>query len=336
MIDYSDHGMLRARLDGILSGSGRRIVEIAALEGGRSGVTLAATLSSGCRDQAVVVKVAPAGLPPTRNRDVLRQSRLLRALGRQRFPVPHVLIEDAGDGLEQPPLFVMERAEGDCFEPVSDAHTPDTSPHDLASRAQHAARLLADLHAMPAGDVVAEEPSVLHAEVERWNEALRTVDPALVPGFESCAERLLESAPAALPAVVVHGDWRLGNMVCSGNRVNAVIDWEIWSVGDPRLDLAWFLMTTVEEGNPLAKRSIDGYPDAAALLHAYEQRAATKTHELDWFRALARFKGAATMSLTVKHNRRRARPDPSLDSRAPLCEFMLRDCSGWLRSYAGS
>jgi aminoglycoside phosphotransferase (APT) family kinase protein len=44
-----------------------------------------------------------------------------------------------------------------------------------------------------------------------------------------------------LPAVVVHGDFRLGNLLAVGERITAVIDWEIWSLADPRIDAGWFL-----------------------------------------------------------------------------------------------
>ena len=65
------------------------------------------------------------------------------------------------------------------------------------------------------------------------------------------AESLLfETMPEALSNGVCHGDYRLGNMLCDGAEVAALIDWEIWSLSDPRLDLAWFLFFTVEAEAP--------------------------------------------------------------------------------------
>ena len=80
------------------------------------------------------------------------------------------------------------------------------------------------------------------AEIERWCRVLATVDPALVPGWQTVGSALRKSVPAALPPSIVHGDFRLGNLLATGKEITAVIDWEIWSVGDPRVDLGWFLV----------------------------------------------------------------------------------------------
>ena len=65
-------------------------------------------------------------------------------------------------------------------------------------------------------------------------------------------ELLFDTMPPALPDAVCHGDYRLGNMLCDGTEVAALIDWEIWSLSDPRLDLAWFLFFTDEAKHPMA------------------------------------------------------------------------------------
>ena len=80
------------------------------LTGGASSLTYAGTMAG----RRVVVKVAPAGLAPTGHRDVLRQSRIITALGATPVPVPEVLREDPAD----PPLFVMTRLDGSSLEPL--------------------------------------------------------------------------------------------------------------------------------------------------------------------------------------------------------------------------
>ena len=103
--------------------------DVQPLSGGASSLTYTAVLGgsavlSGDDRRRVVVKVAPAGLAPVRNRDVLRQARLLRALGPTAVPVPEVLWEDAGDPPEVPPLFVMSFVEGTSLEPLFDLDDP--------------------------------------------------------------------------------------------------------------------------------------------------------------------------------------------------------------------
>src|SRR5262249_14448686 len=91
------------------------------LAGGASSMTFAAEFVHGGARTAAVVKVAPPGLEPIRNRDVLRQARILRVLaGEHAVPVPAVLFEDRGDPPDVPPLFAMTRVAGDSVEPGFD------------------------------------------------------------------------------------------------------------------------------------------------------------------------------------------------------------------------
>ena len=94
-----------------------RVAGIRRLAGGASSLTYAGTTAGG---REVVVKVAPAGVPPVLNRDVLRQARVLRALGGTGVPVPEVLWEDGGNPPGVPPLFVMSFVAGTSLEPLFD------------------------------------------------------------------------------------------------------------------------------------------------------------------------------------------------------------------------
>ena len=94
---------------------------------------------------------------------------------------------------------------------------------------------MAALHSIPPADLGLEGEPVVDpvAEVHRWCATLQTVDAALVPDWQDVRDALLRCAPTALAPTVVHGDFRLGNLLAVGARINAVVDWEIWSIGDP-------------------------------------------------------------------------------------------------------
>ncbi len=286
------------------------------LTGGASSLTYAGTTAGG-RD--VVVKVAPAGVPPVLNRDVLRQARLLRALAGTAVPVPEVLWEDAGDPPGAPPLFVMSAVAGTSLEPLFDPDGAD-GPGTVANRMRAAARVMAELHALdPVALGLGDEPGIGPAdEVERWCRLLGTVDPALAPGWEDLARALRATTPPALRNAVVHGDFRLGNMLAAGDAIAAVIDWEIWSVGDPRVDVGWFLVNADPATYRRPTRYVGALPSPAELTGIYGDAPA-----LEWFQALACFKSTATWSLIVKHNRRRAAPDPDLEGMAAVLPHLL-------------
>jgi aminoglycoside phosphotransferase (APT) family kinase protein len=295
--------------------------DVVPLSGGASSLTYSARVGG----RRVVVKVAPPGLPPVLNRDVLRQSRLLRALHGTAVPVPEVIWDDAGDPPDAPPLFVMSFVAGDSLEPLFDLDG-DVPEAVVAERMRNAATTLGALHAIdPDGLDLGDEPILgVDAEIDRWCRALDTVDPLLAPGWPQVAEGLRATQPQPIDDnSIVHGDFRLGNLLAHGPDVAAVVDWEIWSVGDPRVDVGWFLVNADPQTYRRATRYANVLPSPADLFDDYVRAFGREAPDMPWFEALACFKSTATWSLIVKHNRRRDDPDADVESVAAVLPHLL-------------
>jgi aminoglycoside phosphotransferase (APT) family kinase protein len=150
---------------------------------------------------------------------------------------------------------------------------------------------------------------------ERFRNAARTmaklhrIDPGAVG---------LESEPVIGPSAEVER-W------CHTleTRIAAVIDWEIWSVGDPRVDVGWFLINCDPRTYRRSTRYVDATPPVSELAAIYREGLGSAVPELDWFQALACFKSAATWSLIVKHNRRRTSSDPDMEAMASALPQLL-------------
>ncbi|OJZ75203.1 acyl-CoA dehydrogenase [Mycobacterium paraffinicum] len=307
-----DPEALRRRL------TGAGVTRVAPLAGGASSLTFRGALGG----RPVVIKVAPPGVEPVAHRDVLRQARVLKALAGKAVPVPEVLWEDPGEPPHTPPLFVMSHVDGECVEPLFDGCA---AGGDLAERYRNACRAMAALHSLQPREVgLGDEPIVdATAEVRRWCETLQTVDAALVPGWPGVRDALLGCAPTAMGPSVVHGDFRLGNLMAAGARINAVIDWEIWSVGDPRIDAGWFLINCDPDTYRRVPGSAVAVPPVDELAEIYRKALGRTVTDMAWFSALACFKSAATWSLIVKHNRRRASPRAELEAMAATLPGLL-------------
>ena len=303
-------------LHGRLAGVG--VTDVAALGGGASSLTFRGRCDGG----AVVIKVAPPGVEPVAHRDVLRQARIMKRLAGSRVPVPRVLREDPGSPPHTPPLFVMSHIEGECMEPLFDG-CPSNA--DLAGRYRNACRVMAALHRLSPSDCgLAGEPVVDPvAEVRRWCDTLQTVDAALVPHWRDVRDALLAIAPTAIAPSVVHGDFRLGNLIAAGSSIEAVIDWEIWTIGDPRIDAGWFLINADPETYRRVAAPAGIAPPTAELAEIYQQELGRTLPDVPWFTALACFKSAATWSLIVKHNRRRRSPRSELEAMASAPPSLL-------------
>ena len=308
---------------------GASVLDLVPLQGGVSSLTFAARLElAGAADRRIVVKVAPPGLAPVRNRDVLRQARLLHALhGVAGVRVPEVLLEDAGT----PPFFVMDFVEGESYEPKLSVASSPPAPDVVEARARAAVQMLARLQLVsPAAVGLADEPVMsIVEELDRWQRLYATVPEELHHAQAELHRRLAESVPEPIDARILHGDYRIGNMQFAGSELGALIDWEIWSVGDPRHDLAW-LLTWVDpvqvffaDRSDADERAGGAMPSVDELVSEYQAIRPGDLPDLAWFEACCRYKMASTTAVLVKQNRRRPDPAPHLEVAATTVEAMI-------------
>ncbi|MFI1927938.1 MULTISPECIES: phosphotransferase family protein [unclassified Streptomyces] len=287
---------------------GATVESVKPLTGGTSSLTYVAELSGvPAGFERAVLKVAPPGLEPVRNRDVLRQGRLMRLLADvPGVRVPKVLFWDKGAPTARQPFVAMELVPGDCVEPVL-VPRGTVPAGQVRARALDAARMLAHLHRVdPRRTALAVEPVVtLGAEIDRWTRAFTTVPEDLRTGYEAVAARLRATRPAAMMPVFTHGDYRLGNTLCDADSVNAVIDWEIWSLGDPRVDITWLTFFTDEARHPASlSQEPTGMPGKAELIDAYQETRGESLADLPWFEALTKYKESAATALLIKRGRK--------------------------------
>ena len=309
---------------------------LAVLEGGRSGLTY--TIGAGS-DRAVVKAVPPGRRAVGRN-DVLHQAAILEALADTAVPAPAVLARDT----EQPAWFAMEFAAGQAAEPVLDVDAA-VEPALARTRMLEAARILGALHAVPL-DVVERSladtggtlPEAITAdgEVARWATTMDAVPEDLRPGGGELVERLAASVPAPVAPVIVHGDFRLGNLLFTDATATALVDWEIWSVGDPRVDLGWFGVFTDGALFPGSGRVVEGLPSDAELAEAYRaSRGGDGGTSADavWFSALGRMKMAAIMGHNLVRHRTGAHHDPVQEQLPRTITALITDGLRLLEGY---
>jgi aminoglycoside phosphotransferase (APT) family kinase protein len=170
------------------------------------------------------------------------------------------------------------------------------------------------------------------AELERWEALYATAGDDLRGDERALARALAARLPAPPPggARIVHGDYRLGNMQFAGEHLAAIIDWELWSVGDPRIDLAWLLMFArpvaqrVERRDPGHQAAADAVPGRDELLAEYlHASAGDEPAQLSWFLAFSGYKLGAAMAALAKRNRRLPEPDPGLERVVATTPAML-------------
>lgn len=299
---------------------GERLEQVAPLEGGHSGLTLGAVMvGADGGSRRVVIKAAPPGRTGVGRHDVMRQARLFRVLGSfDGVLVPEVVFADEAD----PPFFGMEFLEGEAVEPILEG--ADIAPEVVRARALASADMLASLHRPDPSEFGLEAPRTIAEELSRWSRTMAAADPDVVTGGDELQRRLELSIPGSVRPSVIHGDFRLGNILCLGSDLTGVIDWEIWGVTDPRLDLGWYLVHFDASNYPGIGSDVVGLPTPEEVLARYEDATGRKVADWPWFDAFGRYKLAAIMAHNLRRHREGRHVDPFQERLPSTIEHLIR------------
>ena len=266
---------------------------------GHSNVTYA--VSYGGRD--LVLRRGPRPPHPPSTHDMAREARVQRVLAAAGVPVPVIVAECDDPAVLGVPFYVMERVDGEV---ITDAVPPPLDDADGRRGIGFAAvDALADLHAVPvdAGEVAAlgRPDGYLARQVGRFAALWDVNSRRSFPAVAELAAWLAERMPETRRTAVVHGDFRIGNLMYAPGapaRVAAILDWEMATLGDPLADLGYFTATYARPGSaptPLELTPVtrlDGFPETAELVARYAARHPLDLSMLPWYEALAFFKAA--------------------------------------------
>lgn len=252
-----------------------------------------------------VLRRAPFGVKPGIAHDVLREGRLLTALRPAYARVPAVIALCSDDGVIGAPFVVMERVRGLI---VRGALPPSLAFGAAQLRALSAAAVetLATLHAVnwrvPGLETLGRPDGYVERQVAGWGKrwsAARTSD---VADLERVLAWLSTHAPATGDATLVHNDFKFDNLVldpADPTRVRAVLDWEMATIGDPRLDLATMLGYWLEAGDPapllqlgIGITSLPGNWTREQVVAAWESSTRRSAGDPVWLFAFGLFKVA--------------------------------------------
>lgn len=267
--------------------------------GGRSNLTYALIGGDGGR---VVLRRPPQGGVLESAHDMGREWRFIDALRDTAVPVAEALAREESPALVGAPFYVMSYVDG-------------LVPHDAAAAAalSHEARHEAsaslidtmvtlhgvDIDAVGLGDI-GRRTGYVERQLRRWHRQWKQSSCTDVAAIGAAHERLSERVPEQVRTGIVHGDFRLGNMMCGPDgRIRAVLDWELATLGDPLADLGWLLSSWVEpdewpgEAEGAAPPSVlPGFPPRDWLTERYGMRSGADLSYLDFYVAFALWRSA--------------------------------------------
>lgn len=284
-----------------LRGVGQQVtgqVTIRRIGFGQSNITCAVVDEAGAQ---WVLRQPPLGRRSASAHDVLREARIMRALQDSPIPVPTVI--GTGEGADGHPFVVMNRVPGAPLE--TEAEAAELTPDARRELGLQVIGVFAALHRLDPVDVGLQDLGPRDGYVQRQMRRIGEAWQQFGTGsrhhgaWDDVRGGLEVDPPAPSSPSIVHGDYRLANLMVHDGRVSAVLDWELSTIGEPLADLAWLLddwKPPSEPANTMPSPTRAGaFPDRDELLERYSQASGIDVARIDYYRGFSQWRAASLL-----------------------------------------
>jgi aminoglycoside phosphotransferase (APT) family kinase protein len=309
---------LEAWLNDTIGGEPSELVDIQLIAGGRSNLTYRLTVTGAGRSRLLVLRRPPLGHVLPTAHDMGREYRVLTALSGTQVPVAQPVAFCDDTEVIGAPFYLMEHVPGAVLRTRQDtAALTEVQARELS---EGLADMLAAIHGVDVEAVglsgLGRGTGYLRRQLDRWQRQWELSVTRDVPGYGELVARLTDQLPAEGEATLVHGDFRLDNVlvtVASRPAITAVVDWEMATIGDPLADLGltlvywtdpgeegWLNPATGASGPPARGVSTDataspGFLSRAEFAAGYAERTGRDISRIGYYVAFGYFKLAVVL-----------------------------------------
>ncbi len=250
-------------------------------------------------DNVYVLRRPPLGQVLATAHDMEREHRVVSAVGQTEVPVPATLGVCEDVEVNGAPFYVMAYVDGAVLH--SDLEAASLTEKDRMSLSQELVEVLAELHsvepdAIGLGDLAKRE-EYLSRQLRRWSRQWEQSKTRELDTMEEVQRLLEQQMPLQIGSTIVHGDYRLGNMLVESGHIRAVLDWELCTLGDPLADVGYLLNNWVDPDETPAGSSAPtlagGFASRDQLLEWYESASGRDVSQVGYYRAFSYWRLAA-------------------------------------------
>jgi aminoglycoside phosphotransferase (APT) family kinase protein len=305
------------------------------VSGGKSNLTLRLTDGT----SRWMLRRPPLGEYFAGAHDVSREFRVMGALAHTNIPVPTMVCYCSDVDVIGAPFYVMAEVPGTVLRRRSEVAA---LPVDTRRRLSHTmVDTLADLHQVNVQRTGLQDlgrpEGYLARQVARWIRQYEQVQVREIPGIRECGRWLHDTVPNSLESSLVHGDFRVDNVITHPDdhgRIAAVLDWEMATLGDPLLDLGTFLIFWDEPGRPFnpitaGLTALPGFLSREQVIARYSQRRGIQVTGIQWYVDFSAFKLAVILEqIHARHLHGQTRGAGFETVGSMVSELIARICAG--------
>ena len=277
-----------------------------------------------------VIRMPPATAPADRDAGILREWRIIEALDGTEVPhTPAIAVCDDASVLGRP-FYLMGFVDGwSPMELMGSRRWPAPFDTDLEARAGLGYQLAEGIALLSKVDWRAKglddlgRPEGFHErQVDRWTTFFDRIRGRELDGMEVASAWLRAHRPLDYVAGLMHGDYQFANVMYEDGapaRLAAIVDWEMGTVGDPKLDLGWMIQGWPEDTSaPDAAESsyvdLTGMPSRSQVLARYAEVSGRQVEDIDYYVVLAKWK----LAIVLERGFQRADDDEKLQAYGPI------------------
>jgi aminoglycoside phosphotransferase (APT) family kinase protein len=285
-------------------------------------------------DLHCVMRIPPPGAPADRDKGIVREWRIIESLGGTDVPHTPAIAVCTDPSVLGRTFYLMGFVDG--WSPMSARRVwPAPFDVDVAARRGLAFQLVEGIALLSRVDWRARglsdlgRPDGFHErQVERWTAFLNRIKGRELPGFDEAAAWLRARRPLDFIPGIMHGDYQFANVMFGHGapaRLAAIVDWEMGTVGDPKLDLGWVMQSWPPDTSVSTDGYVDlmGMPSREEMLARYASVSGRQVDDIDYYCVLARWK----LAVVLEQGYQRAGDDVKLQSFGPLVLDLMKSAA---------